>query len=74
MRILCEICNERQATVHLSKTDGQSVGKMDLCSVCCPLDKSEKEDQETINKFMQGMPPRFVSDCYSRPGVSGGGC
>lgn len=30
---------------------------MHLCSVCCPLDKSEK-DQETINEFLRGMPPK----------------
>ena len=63
MRILCDFCYERQATVHLTnKVAGQPDREMHLCSVCCPLNNSEKEDQETLNKFLAQMSSRQPKD------------
>ena len=63
MRILCEVCHERGATVHLSKKiAGQPDGELHLCDVCCPLNGSEKEDQELLGKFFGNMPPHPPDD------------
>ena len=61
--MLCQLCHQRNATVHLRKKMAEQPDReMDLCSVCCPLDKSEKEDQKTINKFFQDMTPNRPDD------------
>ena len=58
MRIVCDQCHERTATVHLTnKVDGHPDREMHLCNVCCPLNRSEKEDQQTLNKFLHQMSP-----------------
>jgi len=52
VRMLCELCKKRGATVHLTqKTAGRPDKKLDLCSVCFPLDRSEKETTEMMGRL-----------------------
>jgi len=52
--MLCRLCHQRDATVHLTqKFRGQPDKKLDLCTICFPLDRSEEEEAKTIEKLFK---------------------
>ena len=58
MRILCELCHERHATVHLTqKALGQPDRRRDLCEVCFPLNTSQEEQSEMMRRLFKNQPP-----------------
>jgi protein-arginine kinase activator protein McsA len=57
--MLCEICNKREATVHLTESGlGPETRHRDFCGVCFPCEGlSESELKKKAIGFLQDEPP-----------------
>jgi hypothetical protein len=57
MIMLCEICHERNATVHLTwKYGGEPDRTRDLCTVCFPPTMTEKQEAEMVRRLFNETP------------------
>jgi len=58
-RMLCEMCNKREATVHLTESGlSPEVRHRDLCEECFPVDgMSESELKKKVIGALQDEPP-----------------
>jgi len=66
--MLCDICHQREATVHLTSNVPAEdlvaqpelealVGERDVCDVCLPLDSTSKEKLEAVARKLFHAPP-----------------
>ncbi len=58
-QMLCEKCNEREATVHLTKNaPGKEPVQRHFCAVCLPLQAmSEAEQADRLAQSFEHLPP-----------------
>ena len=51
--MLCDICHNREATVHLTLLEsGERRTKRDVCTVCFPPTLSETESNEMLQRLL----------------------
>ncbi len=75
--MLCQECNERQATVHLTQIMGDKMTKRDLCEVCgkefvdaaksngrVSLDTIGSNPTEMLLSIIVASDPRYAKDAY----------
>jgi protein-arginine kinase activator protein McsA len=57
--MLCEKCNKREATVHLTScaTEKSGVIQHDFCEDCFPLSSMSKSEQAAAIRKFFGAPP-----------------
>jgi protein-arginine kinase activator protein McsA len=56
--MLCELCHERNATVHITlMLPEHSAKRVELCTVCFPQELLEKEQAELLNKILKDRLP-----------------
>ena len=58
--MLCEICQQREATVHITNlTPDRILGKSHFCAVCAP--SKEQIKQETLQQLLKSNWPDIAS-------------
>ncbi|MDD5440408.1 MAG: UvrB/UvrC motif-containing protein [Candidatus Omnitrophica bacterium] len=53
--MMCDICNKREATVHLTEIINDKVTKMHLCEACAKEKGEEMETHFGISDLLQGL-------------------
>jgi protein arginine kinase activator len=54
--MLCKICKEKEATVHLTKVDGVKMHKVDLCDACSKEKNVNDPTGGSLSSIFHGMP------------------
>lgn len=63
--MLCELCHERIAAVHITWNEtGRASKKLDLCTVCFPTDRSQDEQSALMIRLFEDS----SQDTSSGPG------
>ena len=57
--MLCEICHQREATVHLTLcTSGDdSAARRDFCEICLPFNSMTDEERNAAVRKLLALPP-----------------
>lgn len=53
--MLCNICKEKEATVHLTKVDGDKMHKVDLCDACSKDKNVNDPNGGSLSSIFHGM-------------------
>ena len=68
--MLCCICKQKEASVHLTEIFGEDMRKVDLCQDCAKAKGVNDPTSLSLAELLQGLPPGAVqTQTGSRPSI-----